>query len=1176
MKVDGSLLTDGSGNISDLRYFRNSFYDITNSLTKDFKIPVIGINPFSIIGLNELGKRKPQFAALSRGTIQSSITGSKDYTSKSMFFSKGNVYSLGEENALKLEAKNIKVEKIRGGATIATRELDALRKMQGTSRVTYDEYTDEDGKVVSLLGKIGRGLDIGFDDIDANTLEEIGATEWLNPNTWIAKLTGKMKDSGFLRPNKGLKAIDKSDSGIVRTEKNYTEMFSDLMSDAIEKEDDIYIGLNKTYSLMDLYKDISKDKSNSKELAKKYVWQFNAGRESLKDVTSKSTGIHFLFDRVNSTLGVGGLGLSVDSLGRPTDIVQNLMLKRALPVYLGYNALQFGIMLTEGEEDENGNRNNIVKSMARTVAEADLMFRKGADMVGISDAFDVINETFQGIDQIEELPGIRMLQLDQDFEERVDYYNNGYEKVRKNRFWDSGNQAFTGQKIDYYRPNLYRRIMADAEFSDSKWGSRWEYFSNAPFPTPLTPFAPIKHFLTDPYHYDKKHANDRPYPITTPLFQNVPFVGGFLSNTIGEVLKPTKYTHEHVINKHGIDPDMIGAPVGNALMFDASGFDTGTFMGVDEGLSAIPMVTVGAGGGMELVGGFSDVGDMYEGLSGGQASMSSMSTGNISTSYGDSNLSSRGAGTQNGIGYNAGQMYEDAGNFFGLYGFMGTTVTGEPLDNMKVLENGSYAYGASRLWWDSESGGLGGDINEIGRRFLKQRMADDNLINPVSNNMADWMPSSDYFTDFTKGDPYVKIASGELRLPGEAYERLHNIKEFDLYKFDAGALGSVEEILNSTFNKEYARIENTRASMGAGDTKGKHLSNLRENGFVVDSGAEISDYDRNITSSYDALIKSDSASGQGMLFVRQVDSLSDIKGKDGDVAKANFSMYASGIDSAYLQYVDNKGNVSNMEEVKFDNSKIDGYMNNMLKAREKIDRGIDNGTLSKSDMYAPIDRLRILADVAPYSDEYRAMQTKVATMDLSEDEREEVNGIKERAKDVRKPLRTYNYKFKGQGTDKQKKVIDTVLSPNSFTVVGDDTVYRLAGVQLKTQEDPLMMSNMEKLLDDFLYVGSAVTLEYDKNKALRAKGGSKRVIVHKGVKTLQGELLDNEFAEKSEGSDPIDTRVHTNVGQRVVGAMWESFAHMDTPFHSKFLRVRSAKEDYERSRVYGIKKQIVA
>lgn len=61
-------------------------------------------------------------------------------------------------------------------------------------------------------------------------------------------------------------------------------------------------------------------------------------------------------------------------------------------------------------------------------------------------------------------------------------------------------------------------------------------------PTLTHPFAPIKHFLTDPYHYENKHELDRPYAITGGFseLQNIPIVGNLVDGTVGRILKPRK------------------------------------------------------------------------------------------------------------------------------------------------------------------------------------------------------------------------------------------------------------------------------------------------------------------------------------------------------------------------------------------------------------------------------------------------------------------------------------------------------------------------------------------------------------------------------------------------------------------------------------------------------------
>ena len=1174
LKVDNSLMTDGK-HISDLRYFKNTARFMAETLTSDFKIPVIGINPFAIAGVDKIGRRRPQFALLEKRTRQSGITGSTDYTTEHMFFSKGDVYKLnGQSSELTLVKRNMVVEKIAKDAMVVDRNIDAVRKMEGTKRIEYEETTKEDGFISNLYSDLGKTLDIGFDDIDAHTLDSLGANEWLNPNAWISKIVGKFKETGFLRPNKGQKTIDKID-GVARTEKNYTEMFYDV-ADGAEAED-IFIAMNKTYSIADMFTDAKKSDYNSDTITDslfKYVGQFNAGRGNLDKVTEKTSFIHFMFDRVSSTLSMGGVGLSVDSLGSPLAVLKNLGLKRALPIYVAYNAMQFGIMLTEHDEDELGNKDHVLKMAARTVAKTDLVLRKGLEMMGIPDFLDGMKTALPGIDHITELPGISMLKLDMDYEERLDYYNNGYDVVRKNRFWDGGNQAFTGSKIESYRPNLYRRIMADAEFSDTKWGSRMEYFRNAPFPTPVTPLAPLRYFLTDPYHYDKKHQDDRPYPVTTPMFGNVPFIGGLLSTTVGEILKPTKFMHPHIVNDKGIEEDyMANLSMGgsNSIMFDA-GLDGGGFIdgggwGESEGgLSSMPMLNISSGGGISLTGSFKgEMDDLYN-ASREDEPMSNHSTSQVLTSYGSGsyvvNTNKDLSGSQNDVKYNAGQLYQDANNFFGLYGFMGSTVTGDPLDDMKVLENGSYAYSGSRMFWDNSVGGLGGDTNEIARRFLRQRMDDENLINPIKNTMPEWLPGGDYHQDFKTGDPYVKIASGELRLPGQAYERLHDIKEEDLFMVNAENLISVDDVINGTLNKQ---------SVGTGQSAVRDvLAQFRDSGYILDGASEIIDHDRHVSVKYDGLMEL--GGRQGQLFVEAVDDLGKITSEQRkrDITKANFAMYATGGDTAFVQYVDaHTGELSDMDILDYDEGVVNSSMDNMVKGRDKVKDKIDKGILSNGDLYSPLDKLRILADTAPYSDEFRSMRSYVSSLDLSEEDREEISGIEERVSAVKNPLRTYDYKYMNRSTTTDHKVIAAMLSKDSFMVYGDDRVYKLAGISLVAQEDATLAADQNRILDKYLYVGSTIKVEFDSNPALRFKGGSNRVIVHSGGSTLQKELLGRGLANPNTSDDPIDMKVKTNIAQRMIGTIWEGIAHMDTPFHSKFLRVRSAKEDYERSRVFG-------
>ena len=110
------------------------------------------------------------------------------------------------------------------------------------------------------------------------------------------------------------------------------------------------------------------------------------------------------------------------------------------------------------------------------------------------------------------------------------------------------NTPFIGGKTMYYQPNYADRISSDYKMSSSAYGSESEYFANAWFPTPRYPLAPLRHFVTDPYHWEDKHYYDRPYMVTGPIpeIAEVPLVGPLLT-PVSNVLKPPRRMHHEML-----------------------------------------------------------------------------------------------------------------------------------------------------------------------------------------------------------------------------------------------------------------------------------------------------------------------------------------------------------------------------------------------------------------------------------------------------------------------------------------------------------------------------------------------------------------------------------------------------------------------------------------------------
>jgi hypothetical protein len=67
-------------------------------------------------------------------------------------------------------------------------------------------------------------------------------------------------------------------------------------------------------------------------------------------------------------------------------------------------------------------------------------------------------------------------------------------------------------------------------------GSEQNYWDHNPFLHPIGA-------LSNPYYLEHLHEKDRPYPITSPAFSNVPLIGPFLAATLGKLVKPPVRMH---------------------------------------------------------------------------------------------------------------------------------------------------------------------------------------------------------------------------------------------------------------------------------------------------------------------------------------------------------------------------------------------------------------------------------------------------------------------------------------------------------------------------------------------------------------------------------------------------------------------------------------------------------
>jgi hypothetical protein len=278
--------------------------------------------------------------------------------------------------------------------------------------------------------------------------------------------------------------------------------------------------------------------------------------------------------------------------------------------------------------------------------------------------------------------------------------------IRSGRWWDLGTTPWEGNRIKEYRPHWTVLHKSHAE-QISLYGSEEEYWSHNPIIHPLR-------WLRDPYWLERKHYQDRPYPVTSPAFSDVPLIGPLLASTIGKVIKPPVTMH----------PD-----------WNNTDYDIGSSRLQPKGPDALPPAVPKA---------------------------------------------------EFGILDSAKREVLQFSELIGLPGFIARTLYGNAYPTKDAGQN-VYLQGSrmmesiSRRYYEKELGAGYAPDPELGRplgysealrRFIQPEPKRIE-VNQIPNTMPSWLPDKDYFLNFRVGDPYSKIPDGYARLPGEGYESLH-------------------------------------------------------------------------------------------------------------------------------------------------------------------------------------------------------------------------------------------------------------------------------------------------------------------------------------------------------------------------------------------------------------------
>lgn len=838
--------------------------------------------------------------------------------------------------------------------------------------------------------------------------------------------------------------------------------------------------------------------------SKSVVKEMFAGRhrksDTLENVTTATGIMYGLAERLDNQLTNFGLGLSRQNLGSFQSIMTNQYVRRVVLPYVAYQQAVYFDGLT-GD------------SVSDTAADAYVTTHETLagikETLGINKAMRPWANVFKqagGFDQIGEWAGVKQVDfltfgLFSDFrnaDEVRDYYESGEDPIRKNRYWGIGSPSpWAGAGIDHYEANWYRKLKSDYKFTDTMYGSESEYWANNWMPTLTHPFAPIKHFLTDPYHYEKKHEDDRPYAITGGFseIQNIPLVGNLIDSTVGRILKP-RLEHKGLEKAH---KEYLSA-INDYIKEQYSPVEDGSYVSI-SGTGAVEQYNMNADPGTE---------DLF----GGTAAVYGEDAGIVN--HGNAITPTYRTQVSGGVG------------------------SGEDLHT---------AGGPSFL--GQGSGTVGGSITGRG-------------ISGSSKSQSQIAEQNYALAQQAKGVEAAPIY------------QLHKLKNMTIEQ-NLSDMEQVDTIAGSALDAFYSASE---------------LGGIY--GFLTKTGIGYEESWRGTTLAPSSLMSSPSRAFWDMNLGGLGGSLSEIGRRY--VPRDPNKDYYSPIRNTMPDWLPGLGEQEDFLHGDPYTKIQKGEIRLPGKAYEKLYKLHPDGTgTGEFANYGVFDRFRILADVAPDSEQYSVAKHQVTLLrqagGMTEDMEKEFDEITDQVHNKQDTMRWYDKKFSHAEIKKETVTISKVIDANTFMVREYDTPIKLAGVKLTKKDN----QDVIDWLGQYLKVGEKIKIGVAEDPGARYNNDtyntvSAVVYANKNedgrfwFESNKGQSLNALIANrtwnkpvqiKDDGSPTSTAALYSN-DMITVGKYMETLTHDILPkvpfvgiLADKFLQVRTPVESYEREQVYG-------
>lgn len=214
--------------------------------------------------------------------------------------------------------------------------------------------------------------------------------------------------------------------------------------------------------------------------------------------------------------------------------------------------------------------------------------------------------------------------------------------------------------------------------------------------------------------------------------------------------------------------------------------------------------------------------------------------------------------------------------------------------------------------------------------------------------------------------------------------------------------------------------------------------------------------------------------------------------------------------------------------------------------------------------YGAFDRMKILGDIAPTSEEYKTWRNIARNTITDESLLKEMEEIEKRAKKTSSKHEFYDYRYFNNNI-KQKEGIIKSWDGNIVTLASGEQL-RLGGINLNEEAD----------LSQFIQTGQKIHYRVVSDAVKRLEDGLvTNAVIYKNVNgsgvNINNELLKSGMATKDENDNSaIKYLANASPFQQTLGAVQEIIGHAQIPFlHNKFMKIETARESFLNEHVYG-------